>query len=106
MYARAGDEGPGDSDYFAVYPAENRIWARLQQAAALQRLDRDDQAEQVLLEAADDARPDPRSRTPDWTDYVTMHAHSQLGMLAIRRQDWSAAADRFRKAIRIGRTAR
>ena len=86
---------------FGVYPAEYAVWARLQQAAALQRLDRDDQAEQVLREAADGAA---RIRIEDsyWTAYVAMHAQSQLGMLATRRQDWPAAADRFRQAVSIG----
>ena len=101
MFAREAVTDPDASDYFLVYPAENAVWARLQQAAALQRLDRDDQAEQVLLEAADGAA---RIQIEDsyWTAYVAMHAQSQLGMLATRRQDWPAAADRFRQAVSIG----
>ena len=76
----AGDEGSGDSDHFAVYPGREQIWARLEQAAALQRLGRDDRAEQVLLEAAEGAAKITIEGS-DWTDYVELHAHSQLGNL-------------------------
>ena len=101
LYARQARKDPETSDHFAVYPAENRIWARLEQAAALQRLGRDDRAEQVLFEAAEGAAKITIEGS-DWTDYVELHAHSQLGNLAIRRKDWSAAADHLQRAIMIG----
>ena len=104
--ARQAIADPYDSDFFGISWSECAIWALVQRAGTLQRLDRHDNAEQVLRKAADDAaKPQVRDAgTPNVTDYLAMHTHSQLGILEMRRQHWAAAAKRFRKAIRIGQT--
>jgi len=101
MFAHQARVDPNVADDFGVYPAEQTVWAELQQAVALQRLDRDERAEQVLRGAAAGAAG-IRIEDSYWTDYVAMHAQSQLGVLASRRQVWSAAADHLHRAISIG----
>jgi tetratricopeptide (TPR) repeat protein len=101
MFSRQSTMDPDAADDFGVYPAQQAVWVRLQQAVALQRLDRDDKAEPLLREAAG-AAAQIRIEYSYWTDYVAMHVQSQLGVLAARHQDWPAAADHLHKAISIG----